>query len=220
VLLENSAQSTSQKNSVPWQPSRRRDIPSGCPTVQSIICPDDENFLFRPSSVSRSFELLQLASDRTFQQHVWTTLSVRLATGFLSKTKIWEDCYNCPDVVDFRSDAFIHKASIAFKIPTSGHQYSWSGRMSIIYESCVHQINRLNDHSFGSDARSLCMKITCSRSAIIQTIGQHSPDAAQNRKEFQWNFRKADRTIVRSDALWLPSGRHLGFIKPDAHLNQ
>jgi len=219
VLLEDSAQSTSQKNSVPWEPSRRRDISSGCPTVQSIIYPDNKNFPFRPSSVSRSFELLQLASDRTFQQHVWTTLSVRLTTRFLSKTKIWEDRYNRLDVVDFRSDEFINKASIAFTIQTSGHQYSWSGRVSIIYESCVHQINRLNDNSFGPDARSLGIKITCSGSATIQTIGQHGPDAAQNMKEFQWNFWKADRTIVRPDALWLLSGRHLGFIKPDAHLN-
>jgi hypothetical protein len=135
--------------------------------------------------VSRSFELLQLASDRTFQQHVWTTLSVRLTTRFLSKTKIWEDRYNRLDVVDFRSDEFINKASIAFTIQTSGHQYSWSGRVSIIYESCVHQINRLNDNSFGPDARSLGIKITCSGSATIQTIGQHGPDAAQNMKEFQ-----------------------------------
>jgi hypothetical protein len=57
------------ENSVPSQSSRQHDIPSGCPTVQSIIQPDDENFSFGPSSVLRSFELLQLASVRTFQQH-------------------------------------------------------------------------------------------------------------------------------------------------------
>jgi hypothetical protein len=60
-----------------FQPSRRRVIPSGCPSVQSIIRPNDENFLSKPSPVSRSFELLQLAFIRTFQQHVRTTLSVR-----------------------------------------------------------------------------------------------------------------------------------------------
>jgi hypothetical protein len=44
------------KNSVPCQPSERCVIPSGRPTVQSIIRSDDENFPSGPSSVSRSFE--------------------------------------------------------------------------------------------------------------------------------------------------------------------
>jgi hypothetical protein len=77
MLLEDSAQFTSQKNPDPCQPSGRHDIPSGRPTVQSIIRSDDENFPSKPSHVSRSFELLQLASVRTFQQHIRTTLSVR-----------------------------------------------------------------------------------------------------------------------------------------------
>jgi hypothetical protein len=100
----------------PWLPSGRHDIPSGRPTVQSIISPEDENFPSGPSSVSRSFKLLQLASVRTFQQHVRTPLSVRPAMGFLSKTQIWEDSCNHPDDVDSRPDALIHKASRTFKI--------------------------------------------------------------------------------------------------------
>jgi hypothetical protein len=59
------------------QPSGRCVIPSGRPSVQSIIRPDDENFPSGPSTVSRSFELLQLASVRMFQQHVRTTLIIR-----------------------------------------------------------------------------------------------------------------------------------------------
>jgi len=106
------------EKSDPLQPFERRDIPSRRPTVQSIIRLDDGNFPSGPSSVSRSFELFQLTSVRTFQQHVWTTLSVRPATGFLSKTQIWEVPCNCPDDVKSRLDAFIHKASIAFKIQT------------------------------------------------------------------------------------------------------
>jgi len=50
----------------PLQLSRRRDIPFGRPTVQSIIRPDDENFLSGLSSMSRSFDLFQLASVQTF----------------------------------------------------------------------------------------------------------------------------------------------------------
>jgi hypothetical protein len=59
------------------QPSGRRIIPSGLPAVPSIIHLDDKNFLSGPSPMSRRFELLQLASVRTFQQPVRTTLSVR-----------------------------------------------------------------------------------------------------------------------------------------------
>jgi len=101
------------EKSNPLQPFGRHDIPSRHPTVQSIIRLDDKNFWSRPSSMSSSFELLQLASIRTFQQHDRTPLSVRLAMGFLSKTQIWEDSCN-------RSNALIHKASRAFKIQMSG----------------------------------------------------------------------------------------------------
>jgi hypothetical protein len=182
------------KNSVPCQSSRRRIIPSGRPTVQSIIRPDNENFPSGPSSVSISFELPQLASVWTFQQHVWTTLSVRQASGFLSKTQLWEVRCNHPD-------ALIHKASIPFKIQTSGHQSSWSECASIRYGNCVHQINRPNDHPLCPDARSLGMEITCNGSATVQMTGHHFPDAAQIRKEFQRNFWKVDHTVIRPDAL-------------------
>jgi hypothetical protein len=64
------------EKSDPLQLSRRRDILFGRPTIQSIIRPDDENFPSEPSSVSRSFELLQLASVRMFRQYVRMTLSV------------------------------------------------------------------------------------------------------------------------------------------------
>jgi len=119
--------------------------------------------------VSRSFELFQLPFVRTFQQHVRTTLSVRPATGFLSKTQIWEVRCNRPDDVESHPDALIHKASIAFKIQTSGRQTSWSGCASIRYENCVHQINRPDDHFIGPKARSLDMEIAYSESATLQT---------------------------------------------------
>jgi hypothetical protein len=55
--------------------------------------------------------------------------------GFLSKTQIWEGRCNRPDDVDSRLDVLIHKASLAFKIQTSG-------RTNYIYGNCVHHINR------------------------------------------------------------------------------
>jgi len=54
-----------------------------CHTFWTSICPKHQPSGRSP--VSRSFELLQHASIRTFQQHVLTTLSVRQASGFLSK---------------------------------------------------------------------------------------------------------------------------------------
>jgi hypothetical protein len=113
------------KNSVPCQPSGWRDLPSERP----------------PSSVLRSFELFQSTSVWTFQQHVQTILSVRPAMGFPSKTQIWEVCCNRPD-------ALIHKASIAFKIQTSG-------RACIRYGNCVHQINRPDDKAPPSECCSI-----------------------------------------------------------------
>jgi hypothetical protein len=120
----------SGRSSVKQHPSERRDISSGRPTFQSIIHPDDENFSSEPSSVSRSFELIQLVSVGTFQQHVRTTLSFRPAMGFLPKTQIWEDRINRPDDMDSRLDALIHKASRAFKIQPSGRPFPWSERSS------------------------------------------------------------------------------------------
>jgi hypothetical protein len=140
--------------------------------------------------VSRSFKLFQLASVRKFQQHVRTTLSVRPAMGFPSKTQIWEDRCNRPDDVDSCPVALIHKASLVFKIQTSRRQSSWSGHVSYLYGNCMHLINRLDDHSLGPDARSLDMEIVCSLSATVRTIQQHRPDEAQIRKEFQQNFGK------------------------------
>jgi hypothetical protein len=128
----------------PFQPSGRRDIPSGRPTVQSNIRPDDENFPSGPSSVSRSFELFQLASIRTFQQHVWMTLSVQLDMGILSKTQIWEDRCNRPDDVDSHPNALIHNASCIFRRP----------------DEIIH----------GSDSRATYMEIVCIKSTVRTTI--------------------------------------------------
>lgn len=68
------------------------------------------------------------------------------ASGFLSKTQIWEDCCNCPDDVDFRPDALIHKASIAIQIQMPERQSSWSGCACIKYGNCVHHISHPDDH--------------------------------------------------------------------------
>jgi hypothetical protein len=193
VLLEDSAQFTSQKI---WFPASR---PNAQLSKASSVRTTRTFRLDLPMCLEAS-NLLQLASVQTFQQHVWMTLSVRQASGFLSKTQLWEDRCNRPDDVDSRPDAVIHKASIAFKIQTSRCQSAWSGHTRIRYGNCVHQINRPDDHPLGPDARSLGMEITCSGSVIVWTTGRHR-HAAQIRKEFQRNFWKADRIVVCPDAL-------------------
>jgi hypothetical protein len=154
-----------------------------CHTVQTHIKlkhhPSGRHgFSFGPSSMSRSFELLQLASVRTFQQPVRTTLSVRSSFRISLQTQRWEDCCNRPDNVDSRLDALIYKASITIQIQPSGRQSSWSGREKIKYGNCVHQITCPDDHPPGLDARSLYMKITCSKRATVRTTRQYGPNAA------------------------------------------
>jgi hypothetical protein len=78
-----------------------------------ILCPDDENFPSRLPSVSRSFELFQVASIWTFQQHARTPFSVRQVHRFLFQTQIWEDNCNRPDnVIIPGPDAILDKASM------------------------------------------------------------------------------------------------------------
>jgi hypothetical protein len=164
--------------------SKASAVRKTCHTVRTPICSKHHpsgrcGFPSGPSPVSRSFELFQLASVRTFRQYIRTTLSVQQASGFLSKTQLWEDCCNRLDDVDSHPDALIDKASIAIQMQTSGRRSLWLKRACIRYGNCVHQINHLDDHSLGPDARSLSMEITCSESATVRTIGHHCSDAAQ-----------------------------------------
>jgi hypothetical protein len=135
----------------------------------------------------RSFELLQPASFRTFQQHARMTLSVRPAMGFPYKThmgRLLQPSGRC----GFLSGCAHPEGKLRFKIQTSGRQPSWFGRASYLYGNSVHLINRPDDHYLGLDARSLDMKIACSRSASVRMTRQHCSDTAQIKKEFQRNF--------------------------------
>jgi hypothetical protein len=141
------------------------------------------------------------------------------ASGFLSKTQIWEDCYNRPDDVDSRPDALIYKASIAIQIQTFGRQSAWSDRASIRYENFLHQISRPDDHSPGPDARSLYMEITCSGGATVRMTGHQRSDTALKQERSAAKFLE-----FRSHSC--PSGQSMttvqtapSFIKPNAHLN-
>jgi hypothetical protein len=71
----------------------------------------------------------------------------------------------------------------------------------------VHQINHPDDHSYGPDTHSLNMEIACSEGATVRTSGQHLPDAAQIKKEFQQKFGKSiAQLFVRTPYVYLPYG--------------
>jgi hypothetical protein len=108
------------------QPSGRRVIPSGCQSHQSIIRSGDVDFSSGPSSVLRSFELLQLASIWMFQQSVRTTLNVRSSFRISFQTQIWEDYCNHPDDMDFCPDALLLKVSSQFKFNRPDASLPWS----------------------------------------------------------------------------------------------
>jgi len=179
------------EKSNPLEPSGRRDIPSGCPTVQSIICPDSSG----PSSVSRSFKLFHLASVQTFQKHVRTTLSVWPAMGFLSKTRIWEDRCNHPNNVDSHPDVLIHKASYAFKIQTSGWQPSWSGRSSYL----IWKVRAAKVRSSGWQGNTVRTPLKTGKNSC-KILGSPSHSCPSKRL---------------MSTVWTT----LRFIKPNAHLN-
>jgi hypothetical protein len=95
-----------------FHPSGRRAIPSGSSTDQASsvrkTCIPVQTF-----TVTRSYCSSLHPSGR---------LSVIDQLQILSKFNLREDCFNCPDDVDFRPDALIHKARIAIQISPFGRQ--------------------------------------------------------------------------------------------------
>jgi hypothetical protein len=203
--------------------SQETSVRTTCHTVRTLIRlkhhPSGRHgFLSGPSSMSRSFELLQFASFWTFQQPVRTTLSVRSGFRFSFQKQIWEDCYNRPDDVDSCPDALFLKGSSQFKLIRPDAGLPWSGRAYDIYGNCVLHITRPNGHPLGPDARSLYKEITCSGRATVQTTGQHRSDAALKQE-------RSSAKILEFRSHSYPSGRLMtivwtapSFIKPDTHL--
>jgi hypothetical protein len=163
-------------------------------------------FLSGPSSVSRRFELLQLASVRTIQQPVRTTLSVR------------------PKLQDFFPKHRYGK--IAATVRTT-----W---IPVWVRSSIRQVpqfksRHLDARQHGPDAQASDVEIiVCIRSAIRTTIlsirtreasiwkllasnVRPSGDSGRqgntvqmhlsNRKDFQRNYRNFGRTVVHLDGL-------------------
>jgi len=152
----------------------------------------------------------------------WCSTSFR----FLSRTQLWEVRCNRPDDVDSLLDTLIHKASIAFKSKHLDGSPLGSDTCASDMEIVCIRSTVLTTTPLVRTREALVWKLLAAKvrpsgrqSTNVWPIGHHRLDVAQIWKEFQRNFWKANRTVVRPDALWLPSGWGLGFIKPDAYLN-
>jgi hypothetical protein len=129
----------------------------------SIIRPDDVHF--RPDPPLNRDVSIQLASIRTFQQHVRTPLGTRPVSDSF-QVPIKERSSNRLDNVVSRQDARLRKARIAIQI-------SPSGRLSVLVRKRATNMEIANSTStvrtiasHGSDARIADMEIVCCSSAV------------------------------------------------------
>jgi hypothetical protein len=199
------------ENLIPCQPFGRRDIPSRRPTVQTSFVRTTGTFrldlpLRREASNCSSLHLCGRFSSTSERHSVFDQL-----WDFFPKHKYGKFAATVRTMWNpVRTDSSIRQVS--------------------------HSKSRL------PDARALDMEIACIRSTVRTTIplvrtneafilkllaAEVRPSGWQGTtvwtrlksgKNF-CEFWKADRTVVRLDVLSLPSGRHLGCIKPGAHLN-
>jgi hypothetical protein len=77
----------------------------------------------------------------------------------------------------------------------------WYSRLDVILDKASRaEVVQLSKRQTPWSRRSgLNMEIACSRSAIVWMLGQHYPDVALFKKEYQCIW-KAGCTVVRSDA--------------------
>jgi hypothetical protein len=166
------------ENLVPCQPSGWRGIPSGSPSVQSIIRPDNENFPSRRPSVSRSFEQVQGCIRPDVMANRPDTLQSsrrsQCSKAFVRATWLYR-----PDTI---------QCLTSIKVSSLRHSYGKTAAtvwrmcdpvrtMSSIRQDVHTKFNRPNITLQGPNVQSLIMVITCSWSVTVRTLGQHCPDA-------------------------------------------
>jgi hypothetical protein len=100
--------------------------------------------------------------------------------------------------VDSCVDALIHKASIAFKIQTSGHQSAWYTHASDMKIACIKSIVRTTILLVWTHEAFIWKLLA----AEVRPSGRHGTTIRtrlKNRKEFQQNSREVDCTVVHPD---------------------
>jgi hypothetical protein len=217
-----------------FHPSRRRAIPSGCPTNQAPL-------VWTTCISVRTLHyieklLFHLASVRTTQQPVRPPFSIRSSFRFFPKY-IWEDCYNRPDDVDFHPDALLLKVRITIQIQSSGRLSAWSGRAFNTYGNCRFDFNRLNacllwsrcvhnkyencglkingpdGHPPWSGRAKPYMEITCSGRATVRTTVSHRPDAPLKQERFSTKISEilVAQLFVRTTPIYFTAVTHLNL---------
>lgn len=119
----------------------------------------------------------QVASVRTMWFSVWTPIIVQ-------NLRIVQDC--------------IHSDVSAPRLNTI--QYSTSKRIFFADTDMGRHLQPSGWQVYTVRTPVLIMKIECSRSATVRTLGQHCRDTALFRKEYQ-RFRKFGCTVGHTDAL-------------------
>jgi hypothetical protein len=174
MLQEDSVHNSRQCSSSPLHPSRSRDISSG-----------------------RSFVKHHPSRRRE--------LSVR--TPFcVQKLRTVPSCIR-PDVSTTRPDALQCSTSKRISFPhrygktTATVQTTWLFHPDAILDKASHakDVQPSKCKSTLPGRSDFIMKITCSRSTTVRTLGQHRLNAALFRKEYQ-QIWKAGCTVVRLDA--------------------
>jgi hypothetical protein len=237
VFPENFAQSGSQKirfpascpDDVSYHPdaqlSKSPAVQMTCHTIRTHIRlkhhpSGRRGFPFGPSSVSRSFELLQLAPFRTIQQPVRTTLSVRpKLQDFFPKHrygKIAETVQTTWILVQMRSS--IKQVSQFKSRGPDASQHGPDTRASDMKIACITSTVGTTILLVRTRETSIWKLLAAGR-ATVRTTGQHRPDVGLKQERYSAKFSK-----FRSHSC--PSGRPMttfrtgpSFIKPDAHLN-
>jgi hypothetical protein len=161
VLLEDSAQSTSQKNRIPC--SHPDDViycqDSQLSKASSVrttrnFCPNLH--LRREASNCSSLHLSRCFSSTSVRHSVFDQL-----WDFFPKHRYGKIAATIRTMcILVRTHSSIRQV-VHSKFKRPDDNLKWSRRASYLYGNCVHLINRPNDHSLGLDERSLYMKIAC-----------------------------------------------------------
>jgi len=129
------------------------------PVRPSIIRPD--NMHFHPDPPLCREGSIQLASVRTFQQHVRTPLGTRPVSDSF-QVPIKERSFDCPDDAVSRPDARLLKARITIQISPSGHQSALVWTRVHLYMEIADSTSTVRTTTYhGPDARIADMEISC-----------------------------------------------------------
>jgi hypothetical protein len=183
VLPEDSAQFAKSKNPLPCQPSGRRIILSRRTSIQSVSRSDDVSYYPDAllSTASSVWTMRTFRPDLPLCREALNCSSLHLS-GRFSNTSVRHSVFDKSFRISFQN------TDIGRLLPPSGRHRFLSGRTSIRYGNCVHQISRKDDHPSGPDAQSLYLEITCSGRATVRTTGHHRSNAAQKQERISAKF--------------------------------